>query len=321
MEGLVDAAFVINMDRAVDRMRHMRAQCTAHGIQCVRVPGVDASTLPPDVLRKHITPACLATCTPAVQGCALSHRTVWNTIVDSQLDVALVMEDDAVLAPNFVDGVKRALADVPRDWDVLVLGCFQFCDAKRRYGWMTRMQRPLWTHGFRDDPRVWGSVFVPEHFAGAHCYLVSAKGARALLRAIPQINDHIDMHMNHPDLRVYAVTPDLARQRDMACSSIAELAFPKTLNPFLGTVRDDKNISLAYWLSVPQLQVMRHTVNNWTWLFVALGLLRSCAMPYVLGFLAVETLVGGAVVVPVAAYLAGWAAATAVTRIFLPRLL
>lgn len=302
----IDAVYIINLDRDPKRMAEMADQCVAHGIPFKRVPAIDGRTVSPRVLSQMATPFCQKFCTPSMIGCALSHMRVWKAVLQAGYARVLVLEDDAQLVPDFKERLSQALSDVPSDFDVLVCGCMFLCQKERKYSFMHRLAKPFVNASLRDDSRTWGSVFVPEYFGGTHCYVVSNKGCRSLFKTIPRVSNHIDMTMNHPGLQLYAVSPDLAHQRDMSTSSIASFSFPKTLMPTLETIRDDKRIPLAYYMSVPYMQVGAFKVNVWMLLFFVLGLVGPRAAPYVVGFLLAELIVGGAILPASLVFLLGW---------------
>ena len=302
----VDAVYVINLDRSKDRWQFMSDQCRRLGLPCERVPAVDGATLSKQEIIKSATRFCQNFCTTSMLGCALSHIRLWKRILEEGHERTLVMEDDAELVPTFASGLRKALDDVPDDFDILVLGCFYLCAKDRKYAWPLEIIRMFAPHGRRSDLRTWGSVFVPERFGGSHCYVVSKRGCQKLLEVIPKAGYHIDMEMNHPSLNVYAVSPDLAYQRDMSDSTIASYTFPKSLVPMLEDVKDRKGISMAYYMDAPAFQVLGYKTNTWTLLFLALGMLRHRALPYVLGFLLAELVLGADIGVPVVAYGVGW---------------
>lgn len=303
----VDAVYVINLERSKDRMAFMHKQCGAMGLSYERVEAVDGSKISKEELRRVATPFCQKLCTDSMIGCALSHLKVWNRIAAEGTRCALIMEDDAELVPGFVDGLQKALRDVPKDFDILVLGCFFLCDKNRAYSLGHEVSRLFVPHSLRNDVRSWGSVFVPEYFAGSHCYIVSLQGCKKLLKLVKKANYHIDMEMNHPSLNLYAVSPDLAYQRNMADSTIASYKFPKTITPLMETIRDSKRISMAYYMDAPLFQLAGQRVNGWTSVFLVLGLMWRVTLPYVAGFLVAELLVTGDVLMPVVAYSLGWA--------------
>lgn len=312
----VDGVFVINLERSRERMARMDAQLRALGVAYERFEAVDGAKLSEDELRRMATGSCQAFCTPSTLGCALSHMGVWQAVLARGMQRAIVIEDDARLAPGFVDGVRRALANVPDDFDVLLLGCFFLCDKDRKYSAGHALTRLATPGVIRDDRRTWGNVFVPEFFGGTHCYIVSNRGCANLLRLLPKANFHIDVEMNHPELRLYAVSPDLAHQGPMSESTIASFSFPRTLTPMLDGMRDTKNIPAAYYLDAPWGQVAGIRLNWWGLLFFLLGLFfRHSAAPYVAGFFLAEVVVGGAIVPPLLFFLCGWLARAGMDRL------
>lgn len=303
---MVDATYVINLDRSVDRMRRMDEQLRSHGVEYRRWPAVDGSRLTRAEMREHATPFCQTFCTASTLGCALSHIRLWRHILDSGHELALVLEDDARLVPEFNEGLRGALGDVPEDVDVLLLGCFLLCDKDRNYPIGHALTRMVFKKG-RDDRRTWGSVFVPELFGGTHAYVVSRKGCEKLLRLFPKANYHIDYEMNHPDLALYAVSPDLAYQGNMTDSTIASFSFPKSLTPLLDSIKDTKRVSLAYYMDAPAGQVLGLRMNVWFGMFLVIGLvLGGRAGPYVAGLFIADVAVGGDVTGPLVAFLVGW---------------
>lgn len=310
------ATYVINMDSAHDRLTAMDAQLKAQGIPYTRYPAVDGRALSPAQKQAVAAPIFgVMDGTPSMIGCGLSHRGVWRDMLSKGHELALVLEDDAVLCPRFVLRVNEALAAVPADFDVLVLGSFFLADVNREYPMVLDIAGAFVS--VRDDPwtATVGSttVYVPERFAGTHCYIVSAAGAAKLLRVIPLVTNHVDMEMNHPDVKLYAASPDLATQGDMTTSSIASFDFPEVLMPFLQW-KDRKGVCAAYYMSAPMAEVGGCSLNAWTVVFFAMGMLGPLsAWPFVAGFFGAEILAKGpdvtnmtnATLVPPCAYLAG----------------
>lgn len=306
---LVDAVYLINMDSATDRLAAMARQCAQHGIPFTRVPAVDGRKVKPKAMRAMVDPSCRTGCTPSMIGCALSHMRVWKEALRAGHERVLVLEDDAKLVPDFVPRLAQGLEDVPPDFDVLLCGCMFLCNKKREYSMLHGVGGTLLPLMYpkRTDKRTWGSVFVPEFFGGTHCYVVSSKGCRTLGRVIPRAKYHVDVCMNHPDVALYAVSPDLALQGAMADSSMASFDFPKTLVPMLTSVKDDKEVPYAYYLNVPWGQQAGVVLNAWMWIFFGLGLAHRWVAPYVAGVFLAELIVGGRVGPPVLAFACGWA--------------
>jgi len=138
MQGL--RTWVINLDRAPDRLARISAQLRRLGLPFTRMPAVDARALRPDQAalldepayrRKHgMTPVA------GELGCYLSHVEVMRAfLADGDAAFALVLEDD-VLLHDSLPSVLRALTGLaarktpsarsvqaaqPAPWDVVKL--------------------------------------------------------------------------------------------------------------------------------------------------------------------------------------------------------
>eukprot|EP00672_Neobodo_designis_P009327 CAMPEP_0174856486 /NCGR_PEP_ID=MMETSP1114-20130205/36032_1 /TAXON_ID=312471 /ORGANISM="Neobodo designis, Strain CCAP 1951/1" /LENGTH=284 /DNA_ID=CAMNT_0016091283 /DNA_START=47 /DNA_END=899 /DNA_ORIENTATION=+ len=142
-----DAVYVINLDRRSDRWMHVERQLRKAGLQDgVRFPGIDGRNVDVDALVK--AGAISATgaerlrlpmeeklfgmdLTPGALGCALSHRAVWQRIVQAQHKCCLILEDDVEFHPS----IKKTFADrwsrVPADWDLVYLGGLDLLSADK----------------------------------------------------------------------------------------------------------------------------------------------------------------------------------------------
>jgi glycosyl transferase, family 25 len=122
MEGL--AIWVINLDRATERLARISQQLAVLGLPFQRLSAVDARQLSPAqravfdeaaYLRKHgMTPV------PGEIGCYLSHIEVMRAFVAGKAPFALVLEDD-VLVGDKLPAVLRALMSHAERWDMVKL--------------------------------------------------------------------------------------------------------------------------------------------------------------------------------------------------------
>jgi glycosyl transferase, family 25 len=116
--------WVINLDRAPDRLARVRAQLDALGLPWTRLPAVDARALTqeqaasldePAYRRKHgMTPSL------GELGCYLSHIEVMRALLASPHEFALVLEDD-VLLHEPLPAVLEGLVACSDRWDVVKL--------------------------------------------------------------------------------------------------------------------------------------------------------------------------------------------------------
>lgn len=279
--------FIISMDTPEGRRRlaSMQKRCRAAGLLNVDlVAGVDARTLQAERIEKLTTGFCNRFCTPAMVGCMLSHMACWQRIVDQKLPMAIVLEDDAVLAPRFLLRVRQSLVDdVPNDFHIVLLGCF-LCSPFVQ--WLagappgfegTQKARPI------------------RYFAGTHAMVVSQAGAQYLLQQTQgKVQYHADWQLaSLPSLKIYALDEDLAFQEDMTTSQIATTqSFPGTVNTLLTALKDSKNIPAAYYANVPIARLgsfTRHiVVTPWTILFFFVGLSGLVPISWVAALAAVD---------------------------------
>lgn len=107
----LDRIYVINVRSFEDRRRHVLGELGRFGLTCEFVHEWDAADLTDEIDARYFRDASLS---PAQRSCALKHVSALRRIAERRENAALVLEDDVVLAPDFVDGVKAALAEWPR---------------------------------------------------------------------------------------------------------------------------------------------------------------------------------------------------------------
>jgi len=115
---------VINLDRSPQRWTSMESQLARLGLSATRVPAVDGRGMSPDDFAEF-DPAGYAAChgrEPVATeiACYMSHLAAMRQFLTSGSDCCVILEDDAVLAPDFA-GVIAALARRPDEWDLMLL--------------------------------------------------------------------------------------------------------------------------------------------------------------------------------------------------------
>jgi len=117
----LDAILVINVRRFVERRRHVEAQLARFGLQAQFVHEHDAEDITPEEDARWFAGTEL---NRGQKSCALKHVAVLQRAVADGWQHCLVLEDDVVLADDFADGVRAAVAetrDTPRPY-VIYLG-------------------------------------------------------------------------------------------------------------------------------------------------------------------------------------------------------
>jgi glycosyl transferase, family 25 len=122
MDGL--HTWVINLDRATDRLQRIAGQLDPTGLAWTRVPAVDGRQATAQqraqldtaaYRRKHGMEPALGEL-----GCYLSHVAVMQALLDSPYPVALVLEDDVLLTPALLPVLQGLMTHAER-WDMVKL--------------------------------------------------------------------------------------------------------------------------------------------------------------------------------------------------------
>ncbi len=122
------ACYLINLDRSPQRLADMLPRLEELGVAFERVPGVDGMTLSEGEFaaqtreNRYYKPL-----RRGEVGCQLSHLKTLQSFLASDARYALVLEDDALFQPGFMDALRAAIAlrdreqEPVRQWDVLKL--------------------------------------------------------------------------------------------------------------------------------------------------------------------------------------------------------
>ena len=226
------SAYVINLDRDLERMR-MFTETNAHFTEFTRFSAVDGRDMDRAALQRDGIIAGNLTYNNGQLGCALSHVALWRTAIAEHRAVT-VLEDDAILAPNFTAARDDLLARLPQDWSIVL------------WGW--NFDRSVWAEipegaakailqfdqdALRDNIEIFRQSEVAHgpirlrHAFGTLGYTISPTGAQAMLeRCLPLArrfiqfegfgigipNNGIDCMMNtaYSSLRAYVCVPPLA---------------------------------------------------------------------------------------------------------------
>jgi GR25 family glycosyltransferase involved in LPS biosynthesis len=139
------------------------------------VPTLDRTVARAESFHPHLTLGAV--------GCALSHRHAWVQVVQDAMP-AVVLEDDAAVCDGFAARVAAVLAALPQTFDFVYLG---------------------WHGGPRMAPGA-GTAAPPQVrpyaardglMTGLFGYLVSPKGARALLDATRFLHTQLDVQLSN----------------------------------------------------------------------------------------------------------------------------
>ena len=191
--------WVVNLARSPERRAYITAHLRERGLPFEIVPAVDGQTLTERELAGVYSPdRAIATIgrelTPGEIGCALSHLQLYRRMVRENIDIALILEDDALLHPGLSSVLARREA-LPADWELLLLF--------HHSGQLSWWHRQTLADGYRIGR------FAKAAF-GAVGYLIRQSAARKLLAHAYPVrapSDHwIGGHLP-AGLRLYGIDP------------------------------------------------------------------------------------------------------------------
>ena len=99
-------SFVINLDRAPERLAHLDVTFGRHGLSFTRMAAVDAKLLTPREIAERCTPD--AKLGVSELACFLSHRKCWQAIADLAIPHAVIFEDDVLLGKDAAEILNRS---------------------------------------------------------------------------------------------------------------------------------------------------------------------------------------------------------------------
>lgn len=161
-------AILINLDKRQDRLERFDKQAKALGIDYERFQAIES--------------------TDPVLGCKLSHVAA---LMKCKGDSVFIFEDDAVFIDNFHEELKKSLAVLPDDWDMVYLGAHIL---------QTQVVNDRWRRS--------------TECSSTHAYLVRASAIPRLVETAIAHKGHVDVAYStlHKDLKAYIARPTLVSQ-------------------------------------------------------------------------------------------------------------
>jgi GR25 family glycosyltransferase involved in LPS biosynthesis len=211
---------IINMKHAVHKWTRCSSRFTTHGFQVYRQEGCDV---------RHADLSAFFVGNNernvGMLGCALSHRTLWQRLLNSEADFIIIAEDDAIpLAP--MSDFRKILRSCISNVDIVHFGCGTRCSPSKP-------------------------------FIGLHCYCITKEGARKYF-------DYWKNNISVPIDKAIGMTPGLVMyhtpiqlatfEKLKACTSdIANVSAPNyPVATLLDQIWVDENKTLGYVMFYPK---------------------------------------------------------------------
>lgn len=139
-------------------------------------------------------------------GCTMSHMAIYKEILSEDLDHALIFEDDIDPVYKNINLVNNAIADLPKNWDLLHLGVLDHyrtppISFKLKmllyYPFLVKFHPNKLNYSYRHLKNIYPrpySIYLKQagYHMGAQAYAVSKRGAQKILSANSKIVTIID---------------------------------------------------------------------------------------------------------------------------------
>lgn len=245
------------MKSSVERLENIRKQLTTF----TRIPAVVGSKLTEKQKKQCATRWYRNFGNVNTMGCFMSHRKTWKKIVENNDRYALIMEDDCQLVPDFDSKLDKVLDELTHrnpHWDFLYCGYFGAAKRDKSYTPLQYIIKSVLPN-IPQKPCDNRYSFIPECPIGLHCYIVSQKGARKLIKYMKMIDNHVDvMFLKYAKFfNVYASVEQLGYQ---AFDDSTISPYPPSI---LDNLKDEYNKSCSFYLNYPLIHIKNYPITTW----------------------------------------------------------
>jgi len=283
---ICDKVFVINLDSQKERLAEFDSHMKAQNIKYERFNAIKGSTIQND---DRLTEYCNTFCTDGIKGCALSHHSIWQYMINNDLNNVMVFEDDAIIDENFDRDLQHVWNHLPKDYDIIYFGSI--------FGGLDNsIMNTLFKKVIGiDNEEINEFVHKSKGTAGTHALMISRQGAKKFINK--KINCHIDLQLltwiKTYNYKAYAVNENIVEtsQDDSTLSD----SYPLILNSILKKfhLNNNKNPATFDWgLSENFMKLGMFNINYLIVILMGLVLLLPISTyKYFLLWLTIEFLV------------------------------
>eukprot|EP00455_Lapot_gusevi_P025366 TRINITY_DN2665_c0_g1_i3.p1 TRINITY_DN2665_c0_g1~~TRINITY_DN2665_c0_g1_i3.p1 ORF type:complete len:352 (+),score=61.33 TRINITY_DN2665_c0_g1_i3:52-1107(+) len=209
--------YIINLNASSLRYTRIEAHLRSKNIQFQRLQATNGLTAN---LSHRIHPFCRHFCLPTTMGCFDSHYRVWQDFMHSNYSFAVVLEDDAVVHPDFVARIHALMAEA------------EAAETDSRVVWTNLMCMAGYLCDVTREGHLRRAVVTPTTTG----YLLSRSSAAKLVARFPITYTHLDVQMTGwswgQNAKLYSSSEMLVRQ-DGSHSTISPLmTYPPLLSQF-----------------------------------------------------------------------------------------
>jgi glycosyl transferase family 25 len=228
-----DKVFVLTVPRFKDR--HEKVKQRLQGISFEFFYGVDKNDLDENTINRNYSYdkknslAVRQIFSPLNKGeiaCALSHRNIYQAMVDNGWERILIFEDDVVPDFKTLPLLAICLKQLPEDWELFYLGYLKNEKATLRRRIKQNWYRIMCLSGFSHLPVKMINNMLPKRFSPSlleagfhdctHAYAISLSGAKKLIQKQTPVQHRADNLLSalvmNGDLKAFICNSNLFNQ-------------------------------------------------------------------------------------------------------------
>lgn len=257
--------FIINLQRSVERKAHMQRLCEKLRLNPIFVRAIDGSGIERDDVDKICSKdSVIKTIGRELSaneiGCALSHKGIYQKIVDEGIELALILEDDVDFDKELLD-VLNLVDKFPADWGIVLLG--HHAGASRQ----SSTAGSLWGRKYLSS--AYKLIRPCELACGAYGYLISQQGAVKLLNDLECMIKPLDHYTGDSEhVNLYAIDPAVISIHDDLSDNYHSMEDRNRLSEQQRSLRNSpraswyKKLSMS-WGIYPLLNNLNYQLNSW----------------------------------------------------------
>jgi GR25 family glycosyltransferase involved in LPS biosynthesis len=183
-------------------------------------------------------------------GIAIAHIRCWEKFLKTDKEHIIIFEDDIILKKNFKEQFDNSVKKMPKDTDILYLGCFG-CENNNNF--FTKVYSLL---NNKNSKIINKNISIPKIALATHAYIITRKGAKQILQlCYNNVFGHIDIFLQslikNNNLKSYVITPLLTLQTSVinGNSNNVNTNYPILLNKQLQKIKINNTMTIDYAIS------------------------------------------------------------------------
>ncbi|MBD0409526.1 glycosyltransferase family 25 protein [Pseudoalteromonas distincta] len=242
--------FVVNLERDIEKRQHMVALAKKRNLDLTFTNAVLGKNLSREEIKHHYDDVKAMSdfgrkLTLPELGCALSHLNIYKSMIEKNIQIAIVLEDDVELSESFKALVNQ-VDNFPDKWELMLLGYYSETASERL------TYSSFW--GKHKVSKNLKAVKLTELAFGTHGYMINIQGAKKLVEILSNIYKPIDHYTGASlYLNTYGIVPRVVslneKYKAMSCISSDRDNILDNKKNFLKTIKNRlKKIKILFWL-------------------------------------------------------------------------